>query len=199
MTDTQDLDKVRDEKCIPIAREILKDMTTDLVGENEVADFKPLILKTLKRTLDADLNIAMEVPYLFQLILGVLSGLNGAVHKSSPVKIDDVRYASIVRRLLTMVSDANIKMGAVTPEESAKEFEPLVSKFNDLFSAENLSFVEIKYVMDSIFDSFKSATDLFNKSLEESSQKAEAKLFGVDTMSDLTMGKLNSVLIEPKV
>lgn len=200
-TTTQpDLDKARDEKCIPIAREILKDMTTDLVPAevDGKVDQNPLIMGTLKKSLEADLSISTEVPYLFQLILGVLSGLNAAVQKSSPVLVDDEKYSRITTSVLALVSEANVRMGSVTPEESAADFDPIIVKLNDLFKAENLSFIEIKYVMDSLFQAFNRFQDDFNGNLGKSSEQAEAKLFKIDFMSDLTMKKLNDVLLAPQ-
>lgn len=196
--DTKNLDQLRDEKCFPIVREIFKDVAGELIQETETPDYNPLILKMLKKTLEADLNITIEVSYVFQVILGMLSGLNSAIQRSSPVKIDDARYASIARRILTIVSDANVRLGSVTVEESKADFEPVVTKVNDLFLAENLSFVEIKYVMDSIFESFKNVNNLFSTNLESSIKRMEAKVLGIGSMDELTMQKLNSVLITPE-
>ena len=198
-TDQPDLDKLRDEKCIPIAREVLADMATSLVAEdaNDKIDHNPIILKILKKALDNDLNISMEVPYLFQLILGVFSGLNSAVQKTSPVPIDDVKYGAVAKKILSMVSEANVRMGGVTPEETATDFAPIMEKLNAYFEEQNLSFLEIKYVMDNIFQSFTRVNNLFNENLAGNSARAEAKLFGIESMSDLTMRRLNDVLIAP--
>ena len=198
-TDQPDLDKLRDEKCIPIAREVLADMATSLVAEdaNDKIDYNPIILKILKKALDNDLNISMEVPYLFQLILGVFSGLNSAVQKTSPVPIDDVKYGAVAKKILSMVSEANVRMGGVTPEETATDFAPIMEKLNAYFKEQNLSFLEIKYVMDNIFQSFTRVNNLFNENLAGNSARAEAKLFGIESMSDLTMRRLNDVLIAP--
>jgi hypothetical protein len=198
-TDQPDLDKLRDEKCIPIAREVLADMATSLVAEdaNDKIDHNPIILKILKKALDNDLNISMEVPYLFQLILGVFSGLNSAVQKTSPVPIDDVKYGAVAKKILSMVSEANVRMGGVTPEETATDFAPIMEKLNAYFKEQNLSFLEIKYVMDNIFQSFTRVNNLFNENLAGNSARAEAKLFGIESMSDLTMRRLNDVLIAP--
>lgn len=196
---TANLDAARDEKCIPIARAVMADMSDKLLQETETADYKPLVLGILQKTLTADLNITMDVTYVFQLILSVLSGLNAAIQKSNPAKIDDVRYASIAKRILTIVSDANVKMGAITPEETDAEFTSVIPKLNDLFSAENLSVVEIKYVMDSIFEAFKQVNNIFSNSLADSIKRMEAKVLNIPTMDDLTMQKLNSVLVAPEV
>src|ERR1035437_1377299 len=197
MKNELDLDAARDAKCIPLAREVLKEIVTDLIPvqvEGKM-DQNPLILSTLKKSLEADLNITSEVPYIFQLILGVFSGLNKAIHSSTPVAVDEEKYRVITSKVLAIVSEANVKMGNVTPEESKADFDPITVKLNELFKAENLSFIEIKYVMDSLFRAFKQFSESFTGNLTQSSEKAEAKLFGVEFMSDLGMRRLNEVLI----
>lgn len=191
-----DLEKQRDEKCIPIAKEVLKDLEQLMIPEdaNNKIDLNPLILKLLTRTFDADFNIEMENSYLFQLVLGVLSGLNGAVQTCDTALIDDVRYGKIQKEILSYIADGNIRMGNVTPEDNTADFVPVKGKLNALFKRENMSMLEVKYVMDNIFDLFKKVTDIFNRSVEQSSARAEAKAFGIDSMHDLTMKKLDSVL-----
>ena len=51
--------------------------------------------------------------------------------------------------------------------------------------------------MDNIFQSFTRVNNLFNENLAGNSARAEAKLFGIESMSDLTMRRLNDVLIAP--
>lgn len=191
-----DLEKLRDEKCIPLARLILADMAELLMPEdaNEKVDYNPIVLKTLARTLEADTNISKENTYLFQLILGVFSGLNVTVQSATTLPIDDVRYGAIAKQILKIVSEANVTMGSVTKEDTERDFAPVKEKIDALFLAEKMSLLEVKYVMDNIFTSFSTFTDLFNRNVESSSQKAEAKMFGVESMYDLSMKRLDEVL-----
>ncbi len=189
-------EKARDEKCIPVARWILNDMALMLLPENGEADFdmSPLLLKMLSRMTEADMNIAMEVSYVPQLILGVLSGLNAAVQECDVVKMDDARYGKIGKKILSIVATADIRMNAVTPEQTKEDFKPVKQQLNELFAAEKISLVELKYIMDSIFKSFTAANNAVQSSLESSSARAEAKLFGIESMSDLTLKQLDTVL-----
>lgn len=191
-------EKARDAKCIPVARWILNDMAMLMIPENanDKIDFTPIVLKMLGRTLEADMNIATEVSYVPQLILSVLSGLNKAVQECDFTPVDDVRYGKIAKQILSIVAVADIRMNAVTPEESAADFAPVKEQLKALFTAEKLSLLEIKYVMDTfIFNSFTTVNNIFSKSLQDSTERAEAKLFGVESMSDLTMKKLDGVLL----
>lgn len=187
---------MRDEKCIPVARAVLNDMAVDMIPKNanEKVDFNPISLKILQRALDADLNIATENSYIFQLILGVLSGLNTTVQATVTVPIDDVRYGGIAKKILDIVATADLKMGSVTPEETTAMFVPVKEQINALFAVEKLSMLEVKYVMDNIFASFKTVTEIFNASVERSAARAEAKMFGVESMTDLSMKRLEEVL-----
>jgi hypothetical protein len=198
---TLDLDKVRDEKCIPIAREVMKDIATTLLPEdaNVLIDYNPIILKVLQRNLDNDLNIKIETPYVFQLILGALAGLNKTVQECTAVPIDDIRYGKIGNKILSILAESNIRLGNVTPEEVDADFADVKVKINELFSEEKLSMMEVKYIMDNIFEAFKVMNAGFNQSLENSVERAEAKLLGIEFMSDLTMKKLNDVLVSTTV
>lgn len=191
-----DLERVRDDRCIPVARAILSDMASDLIplDANEKIDYNPVVLKMLQRAYDADLNIQIENSYVLQLILGLLSGLNMVVQKCNILPIDEVRYGNIARQILHIISEANLPMGNSTPEKTLEDFAGVKEKINSIFAEEKLTLLELKYVMDNIFDSFKTVTSLFNVNIERSSEKAEAKLFKVEAMSDVTMKKLDDVL-----
>lgn len=195
-----DLDKARDEKCIPVARGMMEDMKDGLlpdVGENGIVDINPLVITFLKRGLEADLVIATEASYVFQLVLGALSGLNSAVQKVELPPLDEARYVGIGRKVLAYLAESNVRLGTVTPEESEADFAPVMAKINALFAEEKLSSLEVKYLMQNIFDMFSKVNNRFTESLEASSAKAEAKLFGIDSMNDLTLKQLDQVLISP--
>lgn len=192
-----DLEKLRDEKCVPVARGILVDMATDIIPEdaNKEVNYLPFIMKTLKRTLDADTNLTTDNPYVFQMVKGVLVALNVTVQQLKPkTLIDDVRFGRVAREILTMIAQADINLLPKTPEDVEASFAPIKEKLQALFDAENMSWMEIKYVMDNIFASFEDSTNLFNRKVESFLEKAEAKAMGVEFMSDITMQKLDMFL-----
>lgn len=190
-----DLEKLRDEKCIPIARQMVKELASDLLPVDGTAiPAGPLAQKFLKFGLDADLNITTEASYIFQLTLGVLSGLNVTVQGVETVPIDDVRYFDIGRKILGFVTEHDVTIGSVTPDQTQVDFAPIKEKINALIAEEKLSMLEVKYIMDNIFKNFTLVNNLFSESLEENSRRAEAKLFGIEDMTDLSMSKLDSVL-----
>lgn len=191
-----DLEKLRDEKCIPVARSLLTDLSTDLLPQNanDKIDYNPILTKFLQKTLDADMNIQTEAPYIFQLLLGVLSGLNLTVQGTKTVPIDEIRYATIGRKILAIVAEANVKMGSVTPDETTADFAPVKEKIDALVVAENLSMLEVKYIMDNIFDSFKMINDIYLRNIEQSTAHATAKLFGLESLDELGLKKLDEVL-----
>lgn len=195
-----DLDKLRDEKCIPVARGVLIDMAAELMPTTGVsrAELQPVIMKILQRSLDADLNVLQENPFVFQLILGVLSGLSTTVQSCNTVAIDDARYGAIGKRILGIVATADIPMGkTLTPEEIETHFAAVKEQLNALFTEEKLSWLEVKYIMDSIFGAFKVTQQIFSENVEMSTHRMEAKLLGIGSMDELTMKTLDKALITP--
>lgn len=195
-----DADQLRDEKVIPVVRGILVDMATDLIpaDANVEVNYLPFIMKVLKRTLDADTNLTMDNPYIFQMIKGVLIGLNVTVQELNPsTSINDIRYGRIAKQVLSIVATANIGLTPKTPEEVQASFAPIKDQLQALFDTEKMSWMEIKYVMDNIFEAHETTTDLFNRKIEGFLEKAEAKAMGVEFMSDITMSKLDVFLKAP--
>lgn len=191
-----DLDKLRDDKCLPVAQGMLEDMVENLLPtEDTGSNYNLLVKQMLTRTLEADLNVAMEVSYVPQLILGALSGLSTTVQScSSIVAIDDARYAAIGKKLLSMVAGAKVRMNKVKQEDTLADFAGVKEEMEALFASEKLNMMEVKYIMDNIFDSFKIADGVFKNSLDGSVARAEAKAFGVESMNDLTMKGLDGFL-----
>lgn len=201
-----DLDKLRDEKCIPLARAVLNDMAIMLVPENanEKVDYNPLLKKILERTLEADTNIVMENPYIFQLMLGAMAGLNATVQLCAMSPIDDIRYGAIGKKIMGILATANVPLVAmkdpkkgVDPKVIEADFAPVKEQIEALFAEEKLNIMEVKYVMDNLFESFSDVQTIFMASVGQSSEKAEAKLFGLQDITDLSMKKLDEVLTAP--
>jgi len=199
-TEEPNLEKLRDEKCVPIARGMLNDMAVEMipVDANVEIDFRPVVLKMLTRTLDADANIATDIPYIFQLIKGVFMALSATVQQVQPKKqIDDVRFGAIMKKILGIVATANIRMAEATPDTIKEDFMPVKEQLQTLFDAEEMSFLEIKYCMDNIFSSFDRVTDNFKKNIDIAVDKASSKAMGVEFMSDVSMRRLDEFLKAP--
>lgn len=194
--ESPDLEKARDEKCIPIARAIFGDMVNTLIAEDasKEIDYNPLVKSILTKMLEADTNLLTENTYIFQLLLGVFSGLNRTVQMCETVQIDDVRYGNIARKILEIVAKHNVTIGNPTPDEVDKDFAPIKEELDVLFANEKLTIMEVKYIMDNIFTGFSDVQTIFNMSIEQSTKRAEAKSFGIEDMTDLSMKKLDGFL-----
>lgn len=203
MADEQNLEVLRDEKVVPVARGVLVDTATDLLPNtaDSSADYSGMVTKVMQRVLDADLNVVTENPYLFQLILGVFAGLNKTVNSMELTPIDEQRYMDIGRKMLAIVATANIPIGGttMTDEEQTAAFVPVKEQLGQLFMNEKLNLMEVKYIMDQIFDSFSAVQNTFMVTVANFSQKAEAKALGLEDFSDLSMKKINDVLTAPIV
>lgn len=194
---TRDLEKARDEKCIPVAREVITAMADHLLVSNpdDPHAHDALMLIILRRALETDMNITMEAQYLFQLILGGFSGFNTTIHGCEFAPVDDERYIAIGKKMLTILAEANVRLTNVTPEDTATDFADAKAKLQQLINDEKLTKLEVRYIMDNIFESVKMVNNDFSDSLARSTEKAESKIFGNESMSDLSLGQINKVLI----
>lgn len=193
-----DLEKEREDRCYPVVRGVLTDMATDLLPQaGAEQNYTPLLTKILGRSLEANLNLQMENPFVFQTLLGIVVGLNTTVIECTTAPIDDARYGAIGKKILSIVSTADIRLGTLTPEETTATFVPVKEQLNELFAAEKLSWMEVKYIMDSILAAIKEVEQRFTVSIDQSLQKAEAKAMGVQDMNDLTMQHLDKFLKAP--
>lgn len=192
----KDADQLRDEKCIPVARKMFESVAAKMIPEdaNEVVDYNPVLIDLLTEGLAADLNMTTETPYVFQLMLGILSGLNRTVQKATVTPIDDVRYGKIGRKILQITADANVTLGSVTVEQTDADFASALEQINALFAEEKLTMMEVKYIMDNIFESFTAVNNGFSASTEQSFKLAEEKLWKVQDMTDVTMGLMDRVM-----
>lgn len=193
----KDLDKERDDRCFPVTRAIMKEMADGLVASDaSQVKHTDLIMKSVALFLGSDLNVTTDTPYVPQLILGALAGLNKTAHECAIIPIDDERYSVIAGKILTIVSDANVSLGAVTPDQTVADFSPVKEKLNALFAEEKLTLLELKYILDNIFDAFKDFQEKLGHHIDGSMKRAEEKLFKVELMSDVTMKQLNEVLMK---
>lgn len=187
-----DLDAQRDVKCVPVARAILNDLAVGLFPENGTMDYPALTKQGLERLLEIDANVTTDVPYVYQLILAGLTGLHVAIQAAPTEPMDDVRYSRIARQLISILATANVTLTAKTPDEA--EYAPVKEQVAALIAAEKLTRIEADYVVNNVFAAFNTAQNYAQMTLEGAMKKAEEKLFGIESMTDLGMKKLDEVL-----
>lgn len=190
------LDELRDEKCVPIVNDLIQELAKDMMPENanEGVNYTPIVTTILQKFLEENTNITTENDYIFQLILGSLSGLNGAINKSATLPIDNIRYVKVCKELLNILAKSGIEFGPATPNEISEKYEILLPDINELFAREKINTLESKYITDAIFETFKAIQGMVGTSIEKSMSKAEAKLFSVEDMTDVTMSMLDKIL-----
>lgn len=192
-----DLEAQRDERVVPVAQGVLADMASEIASTdvNSDTDFTAILVKILQRTLAADLNLITENPEIFKNILGVYSAFSTVVQKSVHASDEDVRFGKIGREMMALLVKANIPMGMkATPALQAAAAEAIQPDLEAIFARENLTWLEIKYILEGLFRSLKSIEQLFSVNVERSVKHMEAKILGIDDMTDLTMGKLDETL-----
>lgn len=192
-----DLEVLRDEKVIPVARGVLQDMAGEIASTdvNADTDFASILVKILTRALAADLNLTTENPYIFQQILGAYAAFSSVVQKCKVSEAQDVRYSNIGREMLVLLANSNVPMGTkVTPEEQETALEAIKPELEAIFAQENLTWLEVKYILEGLFRSLKATEQLYSSNVEMSVKRMEAKILGIEDMTDLSMTKLNETL-----
>lgn len=198
VTPTQpDLEALRDEKVIPVARGVLTDMAGEISSTdvNEDTDFTSILVKILRRGLAADLNLVTDNPYVFQLILGSYSAFSSIIQKCKFSEAQDIRYSNIGRELLGILSSTDVPMGTkVTAKDQEAAFEAVQDQIQAIVDREKLTWLEMKYIMEGLFRSLKSTEQLYNNNVDLSVKRMEAKILGLEDITDLTMSKLDATL-----
>ena len=160
---------------------------------NVDGDYKDIVIKMLSVMLAADLNVSMEVTEVPKMVLGALSGLNQTV-ESLGLTNDDARYNLIAQKILQIVSKANVRMGAVMPDELIADFAPVNEELRGFFLQEKLSKLEVKYILDSIFTNFGNMNNLFNRQIDIAIERMQSKALGIEAITDLNLKTLDGFL-----
>lgn len=192
-----DLDALRDERVVPVAKGVLQDMAAEMstADLSKDTDFTSLLIKILHRTLDADLNLTTENPYVFQLILGAFTAFSTVLQKTKITPTDDVRYSKIGRELLILFAGVDVPMGTkVAPTDQEAAIATIQPQLEAIFERENLTWLELKYILEGMLQSFKLNEQMFSGNVQRSVEKMEAKILGIEQMTDLTMSKLDATL-----
>lgn len=189
-----DLAAQQTERVSTVADAILGDLGTLLIPEDGVTfDLAPLELATIQHLLDGDLNITTEVPMAFQYVMSGFTGLSQVLadctfHESHTQE----DYAHAAREILVILAKAGTALGdtatAAAGLQAAKE------ELEALFATEQLSSIDMRYIMSSIVSTFQTLQNGVEKSVEESMERAQAKSFGVQSVQDVTMSKIDTYL-----
>lgn len=192
-----DLEAVRDARVVPVAQGVLEDIASEAAAANieNQSDISGVMSKILIRTLEADLNLTTENTYVFQLVLGAYGALSSVIQNSKMREIDEARFARIGSQVLGILAKANVPMGTkVKSEDQVAALEALKPELEAVWAAEDLSWLEIKYVLEGVFRGLKTVENNFSVNVEMSLKRMEAKILGVADMSDVTMKKLDETL-----
>lgn len=192
-----DLEKLRDERVVPVARGVLADFVESIPSTKSGAqtDFTALIVKVLQRGLDADLNLTTENPYVFQLVLSAIASFNTVLQKSKMSPIDDERYTRIAHELLALLVTAEVPMGmAAKPDVQEAALASIQPAIEEIFARENLNSLELSYILEGVMRALKTTEQLFSGNVQRGVERMEAKILGIEAMTDLSMRTLDKTL-----
>lgn len=191
------LEQQRDLRVVPVAQstiEVIAGQNT-AVDVNDRSEFTNVILSILQKSLDADLNIVTDVPYIFQLILSVYSAFNTVALAAKKPDVDMARFSKIAHEMMGLLASAKAPMGdGVKPEDQVTALEGIKPQLEELFSRENITQLELSYILESLMHTLKVTNDSFQQQIQRSVDRAEAKVWRLDDFSDLTLKKLDKVL-----
>lgn len=188
----QNLEKLRDEKVFPVAKAVFKQMSEELVGSTD--ENLGLALKTLSLMVEKDLNVDTEVSFLPQVILRTLAEINSTLQVCETDPEDEERYVRVAHAILTIVSDADLSLKDKLPEDVVKDYEPIKEKLNVLFKEEKITRLELNYIKDMIFDAFTNFNNIVQSSIVSATERAESKALGIQSMTDLSLKRLDEFL-----
>lgn len=191
-------DDLRDVRVAPVAQGVLDDMAEEAAA-NDVSgsqDFKPLVMKVLQRTLDADLNLTTDNPFVFQLMIGAYSSLSAVIQKCTTNEAREARFGAIGTEMLKVFAGARVPMGSkVKPEDQLKAMEAVQPQLQAIFDREQLTSPEVLHILKGMFRMLQGVEQIFSDSVSQSLHRMEAKILEVNDMSDITMKKLNETLM----
>ncbi len=192
-----DLETLRDARVVPVAQAVLVDMAGEIASTdvNADTDFTSVLVKVIQHALAADLNLTTENPYLFQLILGAYGAFSTVVQKCKVADAQDLRYGNIGREMMGLLAGANVPMGTkITSDEQIKALEVIQPQLEAVFARENLTWLEVKYILEGLFRSLKATEQLYTNNIGRSVDRMECKILGIEDKTDLSMKKLDATL-----
>jgi hypothetical protein len=189
-----DLDAEQDARCAPVAQGILEDMANS-ESVSDKSQFAQVIMGVLKRALDANLNVAMDNPFVFQILLKAVGAFNNAITATKMTPLDDARYGRIAHELLKVFASAHVPMGNKVTEDQIKEALAAVQpQFDAIFEREKLNTLEVRYILEGVLKTTQTLQGFFTRSIEESVDRMEEKILQIGHKTELTMGKLDDIL-----
>lgn len=192
-----DLEAERDTRVLPVAQGVLEDMAgqATAVDVNDRSEFTGVIVKILKRSLAADLNVTMDTSYVFQLVLSAFGAFNKVVQSAKMADPQTERYAKIAHEMMTLLAGANVPMGmSVKSEDQVAALQSIKPQLEEIFAREALTSLEVTYILEGLMNALKVTEQVYSQNLNSSLQRMEAKLLQIDDMTDLTMTKLDWAL-----
>lgn len=190
-------EKERDERTAPVAQGLIEDLagidkTPDV---NDRSEFTNVIVSTLKRSLQADLNVATDNSYVFQLALGAFGAFNQFVMSCKMSEMQDVRFSKIAHEMMQLFAQAKVPMAmGVKTEDQVAALESVRPQMEEIFTREMLTKLEITYVLEGLLNAFRVTQQVYQQNVEDSVKRMEAKVLQIPDITDLTMSKLDWAL-----
>jgi ribosome maturation protein Sdo1 len=110
-------------------------------------------------------------------------------------KARDNKCEPVAREIIQIIARHNLDPKNVNHEEKIKIYGPLQVEINQLMKEKELTISEVNYtwsIVQVVLDNIKS---LSVNSIQMAFDHLESKVFGVDNMNDITLQKIDDMLL----
>lgn len=108
----------------------------------------------------------------------------------------NLRCEPIAEEVIQIIAKANIPARNMADhEEMLKTYSPVQMKIAQLFFDKNLTLGDTNYVWQIVQQILDQAKSLTVNSIQVAFERCEQMLFGVDNMSEVTMKKMDDILL----
>lgn len=194
---TRDLDAERDIRVIPVAQGVLKDLAgqSAALDINDRSEFTNVIAKIVNRFIDADLNVTMDNPYVWQLIISIFAAFMQVVMESKMAEPQDERYSKIAHEMMALIAGVTVPIGmGVKTEDQVAALQSIKPQLEEIFAREMLTRLEVMHIMEGLMNAMKVTNQTVERHVQDGVERMEAKILKLNDLSELTMGKLDTTL-----
>lgn len=187
--------KARDERCAPIARKALaialekKASLADLPEAQEIREVTEAVVTEMSL---ADVTTS-DVTWISKLMIQALANAVISTHESEGVDSGKERYEAAAYEILKVIVENPTEIGMLTVEELATANKDISVKLIEKFKELGLNAVEVDYIFGLLTNMATNVGGYANDSVQEAKKRATEKLFNVDDIDAVTIGRIIEV------
>ena len=113
----------------------------------------------------------------------------------------DSRTVPVVKLVLKLLAEhEDLKLGSqAKPEEKVKVYVGIAEKLINEMLEQKTRLSEIKWIFDMLNDTILNLTNITERTMDSSSKKSTAHLYGAKDFDDITVNNVHKVLMDNKI